>query len=443
MRGLICLLALLSTMSAVLAADPVPDRYMHSSTDNFGASGAGYSQGSNVWHCGWDILCPEGTPVKSIADGIVVASSPGGWDDQGRHENYGLLIQHQLVTGEKFVVIYGHLKRAWNTPAHRLLTDDEVRAHRVGLTVSEGEVIGKIGAYGTPHLHIAVYFDPDSPGSFPSSGYGRQPLPRPQAADYGGVISYGCWRSPRQWMSRGVPRTSLGGGTAPGTYAGQEIVGPAGIPLVWVPGGSFMMGSEDGYSDEQPVHEVTLTGFWIGKTEVTVAQWRSVMGSVPNGQQGDDHPVVGVSWNACSEFCNEAGLQLPTEAQWEYAARGPQSGEYPWGDTWDGNRLCWAENRGPGGLTFAVGSFPTGASWVGALDMAGNVWEWCADWYAADYYDWSPTTDPTGPSSGVYRVLRAGSWSDYAGVCRSAYRYRDAPDLTYSSYGFRVARSCR
>ena len=100
MRGLICLLALLSTMSAVLAADPVPDRYMHSSTDNFGASGAGYSQGSNVWHCGWDILCPEGTPVKSIADGIVVASSPGGWDDQGRHVKYGLLILHQLVTGE-------------------------------------------------------------------------------------------------------------------------------------------------------------------------------------------------------------------------------------------------------------------------------------------------------------------------------------------------------
>lgn len=207
MRGLICLLALLSTMSAVLAADPVPDWYMHISTDNFGASGAGYSPGSNVWHCGWDILCPEGTPVKSIADGIVVASSPGGWDDQGRHENYGLLIQHQLATGEKFVVIYGHLKRAWNTPAHRLFTDDEVRGYRVGLTVSEGEVIGKIGAYGTPHLHIAVYFDPDSPGSFPSSGYGRQPLPRPQAADYGGVISYGCWRSPRQWMARGVPFT--------------------------------------------------------------------------------------------------------------------------------------------------------------------------------------------------------------------------------------------
>jgi len=212
----------------------------------------------------------------------------------------------------------------------------------------------------------------------------------------------------------------------PGTHAGQEIVGPAGIALVWVPGGSFMMGSTDedvAYAvreldtkrewleDEQPAHRVELSGFWMGKTEVTVAQWRSVMGSAPSGNdRGDDHPVVYVSWDDCVEFCEKAGLELPTEAQWEYAARGSDSRRYPWGDDWDEDRLCWSDNQGPGGRTFPVGSFPSGASWCGALDMVGNVWEWCADWYDEDYYADSPPRDPPGPTSGRGRVLRGGSW---------------------------------
>ncbi len=136
----------------------------------------------------------------------------------------------------------------------------------------------------------------------------------------------------------------------PGDHLGQEIEGPAGIPLVWVPGGSFVMGSTDEDIEyavrelkadhvwlkrERPAHEVELSGFWVGKTEVMVAQWRSVMGSVPSGQQGDEHPVVNVSWEDCREFCRTAGLELPTEAQWEYAARGPDSLSFPWGDEWD------------------------------------------------------------------------------------------------------------
>ncbi len=229
----------------------------------------------------------------------------------------------------------------------------------------------------------------------------------------------------------------------PGTHAGQEVEGPAGITLVRVPGGSFMMGSEDGADDETPVHRVHVSGFWIGKTEVTVAQWRRVMGSVPGNQQGDDHPVVNVSWNDCQEFCEKVGLELPTEAQWEYAARGPEAHRYPWGDTWDEDRLCWRENRGPGNRTFPVGSFPSGASWCGALDMSGNVWEWCADWYDSDYYGSSPTTDPTGPSSGDKRVLRGGSWYSNAGNCRGADRGSNARDNARLNYGFRVARSCR
>lgn len=231
----------------------------------------------------------------------------------------------------------------------------------------------------------------------------------------------------------------------PGTHVGQEIVGPAGIPLVWVPSGSFMMGSEDGWNDEKPVRQVNMSGFWIGKYQVTVAQWRSVMGSVPrpNDQQGDDHPVVCVSWHDVQGFCEQVGLELPTEAQWEYAARGPESLRYPWGNEWDGSKLCWWDNKGPGGRTFPVGSFPEGASWVGALDMAGNVLEWCADWYHDDYYASAPSTDPPGPSSGSMRVLRGGSWPYLAFNCRSAYRRHNTPDATFLNYGFRVARSCR
>jgi len=249
----------------------------------------------------------------------------------------------------------------------------------------------------------------------------------------------------------------------PGTHAGQEMVGPAGIILVWVPGGSFVMGSTDAdiqyaideldangdwMDDEQPAHRVELSGFWIGKTEVTVGQWQSVMGSAPGDQAGDDHPVVNVSWEDCVEFCEKAGLELPTEAQWEYAARGPDGRRYPWGDEWEEDRLCWRKNQGPGGRTFPVGtfpvgSFPSGASWCGALDMVGNVSEWCADWYDANYYASSPARDAAGPSGGTRRVVRGGSWDHYANLCRAAIRGYYDPAGRSNSVGFRAARSCR
>ncbi len=254
----------------------------------------------------------------------------------------------------------------------------------------------------------------------------------------------------------------------PGSRAGQEIVGPAGITLVWVPGGSFMMGSEVGYVDQKPVHRVELSGFWIGKTEVTNEQYAAFLNDAGPDDASEwlevddedceiertggryeaksgrgDHPVVEVSWYGAEAYCEHYGFELPTEAQWEYAARGPDSLRYPWGDEWQPDRLCWDENQGPGGRTFPVGSFPSGASWCGALDMAGNVWEWCADWYDSDYYGSSPTTDPTGPSSGDERVIRGGSWFNSASNCRGALRGRNTRDNTSADCGFRVARSCR
>ena len=229
----------------------------------------------------------------------------------------------------------------------------------------------------------------------------------------------------------------------PGSHVGQEITDPHGLKLVWVPGGRFRMGSNE-YSDEKPVHEVALDGFWIGKTEVTVRQWRAVMGSVPGGNTvGDSHPVVNVTWNDCQEFCRKVGLSLPTEAQWEYAARGPESRRYPWGNEWDKSKCCHWENTGKDGGTFPVGSFPQGASWCGALDMVGNVWEWCADWYQADYYKSAPSRNASGPSSGRYRVFRGGSWFDDGFGCRGAVRVSGVPVFSLGGLGFRVSASCR
>jgi len=229
-----------------------------------------------------------------------------------------------------------------------------------------------------------------------------------------------------------------------------------GIELLYVPGGTFMMGSVDDDPDalrtEKPQHAHAVDAFWIGRTEVTIGQWRSVLGSVPGhigpddhryNDQGDDHPVVMVSWDQATEFCGKLGLGLPTEAQWEYAARGPESRVYPWGNEWDETKCCNGRNRGPGGSTFPAGSFPQGASWCGALDMAGNVWEWCAEWYAPVYTSYAQGNF-TPPSTGPWRVLRGGDffWSDprdFRCAYRDHYITSEVIDRN-STVGFRCAR---
>ena len=176
------------------------------------------------------------------------------------------------------------------------------------------------------------------------------------------------------------------------------------------------MGSNDGYADEQPVHNVRITrGFWLGKHQVTNAQYRRFCEATrrefpSRSGQGDNHPVVCVSWGDAQAYCDHHDLGLPTEAEWEYGARGPQGRQYPWGDDWSADSCCHIGNYGPDGATFPVGSLWPDTSWCGAQDMAGNVNEWVADWYDAEYYSQSPTEDPMGPASGQDRVLRGGSW---------------------------------
>ncbi len=270
-----------------------------------------------------------------------------------------------------------------------------------------------------------------------------------------------CQRQPVQEIA---PETGESGNPwqRPGTTAAEDIIGPDGGTMVWVPPGEFMMGcdDDDAEDDEKPAHLVKITkGFWLGRCEVTNAQYRKFCEATDRefpseSDQGDDHPVVYVSWEDAVAYCEHYGLRLPTEAEWEYAAAGPEGRKYPWGDEWDDKKCCNRKNKGPGGTTFAVGSFPQGASWCGALDMAGNVAEWCSDWSAADYYAKSPEVDPHGPSEGEadviaslspmtlhhQRVLRGGSWR---GVDLRLFRcpYRDdlPPAFRDHTRGFRCA----
>ena len=257
-----------------------------------------------------------------------------------------------------------------------------------------------------------------------------------------------AFKIPKGWAV--APENDKGAGEA-GYRIHHEHTG---MELVWVPGGTFKMGGrhlpKTVIEDELPVHEVELDGYWVGRTEVTVAQWRRVMKKVPAfNDRGDDHPVVNVTWNECREFCRRTGLVLPTEARWEYAARGPQSLRFPWGEKWEADKKhCYFWRPGDtGNWTRPVGSYPTGKSWCGAMDMAGNASEWCADWYAADYYARSPRRNPTGPDCGDRRVVRGGTfqyhryphdWRAGGHLSRMAGRHWHYPDDAGGSYGFRV-----
>ena len=241
-----------------------------------------------------------------------------------------------------------------------------------------------------------------------------------------------------------------------------------GMVMVYVRSGEFTMGSPEGVGDakEHPQHPVSLDGFWIDKVEVSNDQYRQCVeeGSCTapiacdwgepayEDPSMDDHPVVCVSWDDAAAYCNWAGGRLPTEAEWEKAARGTGGRTYPWGDEFDGFRLnycdqnCALEHRDGDvddgySRTAPVGGYPGGASPCGALDMAGNVWEWVADWYGDDTYSSSVRHNPTGPESGGHRVLRGGSWDNAPEDTRAALRHTSDPEWRSATYGFRCATS--
>jgi formylglycine-generating enzyme required for sulfatase activity len=229
-----------------------------------------------------------------------------------------------------------------------------------------------------------------------------------------------------------------------------EATFPKNITMIYVPEGEFSIGSpaKEGDKDEHPGHKVFISGYWIGKTEVTFAQFDAFCQETGLEKPDDEgwgrgeRPVIYVSWKEANDFCawlkKKTGFafRLPTEAEWEKAARD----RYPWGnDQPPASNLANFDKEIM--KTNIVGSYPEGASPYGVLDMAGNVWEWLADWYAADYYENSGDTDPQGPEDGTERSVRGGSWSDGAKLIRSANRSQENPESKLNLLGFRLALS--
>ncbi len=270
--------------------------------------------------------------------------------------------------------------------------------------------------------------------------------------------------------------------------------------LVYIPAGEFIMGSDNGEGDELPVRSVYLDGYWIGKYTVTYAQFKrfinetgyvtdaeqgkgsyltadDVRGPNPEGnwnnnifKQGDDHPVISVSWYDAQKYCEwlseKIGIDfaLPTETQWEKSARGTDGRTFPWGnddvsaDYANFADMMFGEKYGIDrrvhydlndgfAETSPVGNFPSGASPFGIMDMAGNVWEWCYNYYDPDYYSVSPDKNPLGPKAGGDRVNRGGSYDNWSGYesperghnLRSAERTGNEPDSSDDHMGFRIA----
>jgi iron(II)-dependent oxidoreductase len=213
-----------------------------------------------------------------------------------------------------------------------------------------------------------------------------------------------------------------------------------GVPMVLVPAGCFDMGSGDGEDSEQPINPQCLDQpFWIDRTEVMQADFERLGGQKanPNAINADPHPVETISWFEARDFCALRGMRLPTEREWEYAARGPDNRTYPWGDDWNPANVVWSENSN--GQTVAVGSRPAGASWVNALDMSGNVWEWVSSLYQLYPYVASDGREDLLNSADV-RVMRGGSFGSPLYDLRASFRNRNSPHSEGQGLGFRCAR---
>ncbi|HNT73886.1 MAG TPA: bifunctional serine/threonine-protein kinase/formylglycine-generating enzyme family protein [Anaerolineae bacterium] len=287
-----------------------------------------------------------------------------------------------------------------------------------------------------------------------------------------GVQSASARRRTRWWRGLGIVGASLAlvalfwswrrlafPATLPhNAKVGQTWTRPTdGMTLVYVPPGMFLMGAADGDPDEQPVHSVTLAGFWLDRTEVSEAQYAQCVSTgacraLAASATGPNYPAVGVSWEDATAYCAWAGARLPTEAEWEYAYRGVETRIYTWGNTFDPVRVnfcdmhcseMWsAPDQDDGYAEGApVESYVAGASWCGARNLAGNAWEWVGDWYHAEAYATAASQNPTGPASGTLRVLRGGSWSSPSYNVRGSYRFSGDPTQSDPTWGFRCAQS--
>jgi len=225
-----------------------------------------------------------------------------------------------------------------------------------------------------------------------------------------------------------------------------------GVPMRFVLAGEFIMGSKYGSTAEKPAHTVYLDSFYMDKYEVTNALYKTCVDAHkcdPPKQMGSqtrssyygnpdyaNYPVIYVDWYMAKVYCEWRDAQLPTEAKWEKAARGTDGRTYPWGESVDPTYANYI-----GKDTASIDSYKKDMSPYGIYGMTGNVWEWVADWYSDTYYQNSPSSNPLGPDSGQYRILRGGGWGSGENLARSIKRLEVSPNNTYNNFGFRCARS--
>lgn len=245
--------------------------------------------------------------------------------------------------------------------------------------------------------------------------------------------------------------------------AGETSKGKDGAPLILIPPGPFLMGSNDGLPNERPEHTVTLNAYYMDQFEVTAGRYQKFIESAKRNlpptwddeaaQALSDHPAVGMTWTDAAAYCKWAGRRLPTEAEWEKAARGTDGRRYPWGhmqpfvDIANYNRGMWVSeaitlvpvNSGVEGMSVRHGLKEGGKSPYGLFHMAGNAAEWVADWYDREFYQKSPDKNPTGPGAGEKRVIRGGSWADLPTALRVTARFSAEPDFEDRTIGFRCA----
>lgn len=212
--------------------------------------------------------------------------------------------------------------------------------------------------------------------------------------------------------------------------------------MVMVPAGEFYMGNDDPTVDplEFPKHTIYTDAFYIDKYEVTQKQYYEVMGQNPSRWLGSDLPVDSVSWTEAKTYCEKVGERLPTEAEWEKAAKGGTSDK--WSGTSDLSKLgeyAWIHDTGANMRTHPVGQRKPNS--YGVYDMCGNVWEWVSDWYESGYYSKSPGKNPKGPGKGILRILRGGNWDSHQYEVRTTSRYPKEPDVKFCNNGFRCAKS--
>ena len=374
------------------------------------------------------VVIPNPTPIYGTLD---INSSPMGATIVIDGKNYGTTPR---VLGE--ILIGSHelrLEKSGCAPMTKTITLDEKNT----LSLSEKLQTGREISISTDKSGDQIYVDGNYVGTSPMTttlSFGEHNIK---------AVCDGKETSKKITVAQNGGDTSVQ--LAFSTNKTFTVNGVS-FEMIAVKGGMFTMGctSEQGGdcdSDEKPSHSVTLSDYYIGKFEVTQKLWKAVMGSTPSYYKGDDLPVEAVSWNECQEFVRKLSqltgqnFRLPTEAEWEYAARGGnKSNGYKYSGSNSIDNVAWYISNS-GSKTHQVGT--KAPNELGIYDMSGNVWEWCQDWYGS--YSSGSQTNPTGPSSGSGRVSSGGSWYNDAWSCRVSLRSNRSPDGRYYDLGFRLA----